>query len=218
MTDREMLEEMLQKVEVRLAATALDELLWFRDELLRWNKKINLTAITDPFSTLEKHLVDSLALLPYLSQKGTLLDMGSGGGFPSIPLKIARPALAIWSVDAVAKKISFQKHVVRTLKLPNFTALHARLEDLPQHSTLPSFDWIVSRAFSSLQDMLSLAEPLLALNGQVIAMKGAGGLDELADSEKIIKEAGFECLKTEQMQLPQSKARRSLLFFSKIVS
>jgi len=218
MTDRELLEEMLQQVEVRLPATALDQLLWFRDELLRWNKSINLTAITDPFSTLEKHLVDSLALLPYLSQQGSLLDMGSGGGFPSIPLKIVRPALTIWSVDAVAKKIAFQKHVVRTLKLPSFTALHARLETLPQHSTLPAFDWIVSRAFSSLGDILSLAEPLLALNGQVVAMKGAEGLDELADSAKIIKGAGFECQRTVQMQLPESKARRSLLFFSKVVS
>ncbi len=215
MTDREMLKEMLQQIEVVLPAKALEQLLWFRDELLRWNKKINLTAITDPVSTLEKHLVDSLTLLPHLSQQGCLLDMGSGGGFPSIPLKIARPALTIWSVDAVAKKIAFQKHVVRTLKLQDFTALHARLEDLPNNSILPLFDLIVTRAFASLKDILSLAEPLLALNGQVVAMKGADGLEELADSAKILKEGGFMCQRTVQMQLPQSRAQRTLLFFTR---
>lgn len=215
MTDRELLQGMLQRVEVVLPATALDQLLWFRDELLRWNKRINLTAITDPLSALEKHLVDSLTLLPYMSQQGTLLDMGSGGGFPSIPLKIARPALSIWSVDAVAKKIAFQKHVVRTLKLATFTAQHARLEDLPQNGTLPAFDQIVTRAFASLQDILSLAEPLLGINGQIVAMKGAEGMAELADNAQIIKDAGFKCQRTIQMLLPQSKAKRCLLFFTK---
>ena len=215
MTDRELLQKMLEQVDVVLPATALDQLLWFREELLRWNKSINLTAITNPLSTLEKHLVDSLTLLPHLNQQGFLLDMGSGGGFPSIPLKIARPALTIWSVDAVAKKIAFQKHVVRTLKLTEFTALHARLEDLPHNETLPGFDLIVTRAFSSLKDMLSLAAPLLALNGQVLAMKGAEGLGELADSAEIIEEAGFNCSRTVQLQLPESKAHRCLLFFTK---
>jgi len=215
MTDNELLQEMLLKIEVDLPDTALVQLLWFRDELLRWNKSINLTAITDPLSALEKHLVDSLTLLPYLGQPGALLDMGSGGGFPSIPLKIARPDVSIWSVDAVAKKIAFQKHVVRAMKLSNFTALHARLEALPHTSTLPQFDLIVTRAFSSLQDILSLADPLLDLNGQVVAMKGAEGLAELSDSAKMIKEAGFKCQRTVQMQLPQSKAQRYLLFFAK---
>lgn len=218
MTDLELLQKMLKQVDVVLPISALDQLLWFREELLRWNKSINLTAITDPLSTLEKHLVDSLTLLPYLSQQGFLLDMGSGGGFPSLPLKIARPALTIWSVDAVAKKIAFQKHVVRTLKLTEFTALHARLEALPLNDTLPAFDLIVTRAFSSLREILALAGPLLAANGQVVAMKGADGLEELADSEKSIERAGFKCQRTLQMHLPQSKAQRCLLFFTKAES
>lgn len=215
MPDRELLEEMLQQVEVDLAGKALDELLWFRDELLRWNKKINLTAITDPVSTLEKHLVDSLTLLPYLDPQSTVLDMGSGGGFPSIPLKIARPSYRVWSVDAVGKKIAFQKHVIRSLKLQDFTPLHARLEDLSSNNALPLFDTIVTRAFAPLKDILELAEPVLAKNGIVVAMKGADGLEELAGSEQFLQEAGFQCQKTIKMQLPRSKAKRTLLFFSR---
>lgn len=215
MPDRELLEEMLQQVDVVMQAKALDELLWFRDELLRWNKKINLTAITDPVSTLEKHLVDSLTLLPYLAPQGTILDMGSGGGFPSIPLKIARPAYKIWSVDAVAKKIAFQKHVSRTLKFQDFTPLHARLEDLPDNKALAPFDIVVTRAFAPLKDILVLAEPVLAKNGIVVAMKAAEGAEELAGCRGYLVDAGFRCQRTVKMQLPRSRAKRTLLFFSK---
>lgn len=217
MPDRELLEQMLQQVKVVVPAKALDDLLWFRDELLRWNKKINLTAITDPVSTLEKHLVDSLTLLPYLDLRGTILDMGSGGGFPSIPLKIARPSYKIWSVDAVAKKIAFQKHVSRILKFQDFTPLHVRLEDLPSNNALAPFDIVVTRAFAPLKDILSLAEPLLARDGIVVAMKGADGLEELAESEKYLQKSGFQCQRTVKMRLPRSKAKRTLLFFSKEV-
>ncbi|OEU75450.1 MAG: 16S rRNA (guanine(527)-N(7))-methyltransferase RsmG [Desulfuromonadales bacterium C00003068] len=218
MPDRALLEEMLQQIDVVVSARALDELLWFRDELLRWNKKINLTAITDPVSTLEKHLVDSLTLLPYLDQQGTILDMGSGGGFPSIPLKIARSSYKIWSVDAVAKKIAFQKHVIRSLKVQGFTPLHARLEDLPCHNDLAPFDMVVTRAFAPLKDILALAKPLLAMNGIVVAMKGADGLAELAESEQYLQEDGFHCQRTVKLRLPRSQAKRTLLIFSQEIS
>ncbi|APG28207.1 16S rRNA (guanine(527)-N(7))-methyltransferase RsmG [Syntrophotalea acetylenivorans] len=218
MPDRDLLEEMLQQVKVVLSGKALDDLLWFRDELLRWNKKINLTAITDPAGTLEKHLVDSLTLLPYLKPKGTILDMGSGGGFPSIPLKIARPSYKIWSVDAVAKKISFQKHVARSLNFQDFTPLHLRLEDLPSNSALAPFDMVVTRAFAPLKEILELAKPVLALNGIVVAMKGADGMDELEENRSYIEGSGFCCQKTVQMRLPKSDAKRTLLFFKERAS
>jgi 16S rRNA (guanine527-N7)-methyltransferase len=215
MPDRELLEEMLQQVSVDLPAKALTELLWFRDELLRWNKKINLTAITDPVATLEKHLVDSLTLIPYLKPEGSILDMGSGGGFPSIPLKIAKPFYKIWSVDAVAKKISFQKHVSRSLKFQDFTPLHARLEDLPAKKDLVPFDMVVTRAFAPLRDILELAEPVLAKNGIVVAMKAAEGMEELADNKEYLASLGFRCKRSIEMKLPRSKACRTLLVFEK---
>lgn len=214
MPDRELLLEMLEQVKVLLPTKALDELLWFRDELLRWNKKINLTAITDPVSTLEKHLVDSLTLLPYLEPRGRVLDMGSGGGFPSIPLKIARSGYKIWSVDAVAKKIAFQKHVSRSLKFQEFTPLHLRLEMLPNTKAIDPFDIVVTRAFAPLKDILALAKPVLSSDGIVVAMKGADGMEELVESEGFLEEGGFCCRKTVQLELPRSKAKRTLLIFS----
>lgn len=215
MPDQKLLAEMLLQVKVVLPEKTLEQLLWFRDELLRWNKKINLTAITDPVGTLEKHLVDSLTLLPYLGKEGTVLDMGSGGGFPCIPLKIARPKFKVWSVDAVAKKIAFQKHVSRNLKLHDFVAIHERLEELPENKSLPLFDLIVTRAFAPLKTILSLADPLLAKNGQILAMKGAEGIEELTGCQKDLKEWGFQCDQAVEIQLPKSRAERTLLFLSK---
>lgn len=215
MSEREQLSEMLQGVGVEISEDSLDQLLWFRDELLRWNRKINLTAISDPGEALEKHLVDSLSLLPYLRPDGNLLDMGSGGGFPCIPLKIVQKSILVWSVDAVAKKIAFQKHVGRALKLEGFTPFHARLEDLPKNPELPPFDMIVARAFAPLEDIISLAEPLLAPGGQVIAMKGADGLEEATAASQMMEEAGFACKNSVQLQLPQSKAKRVLLFIGR---
>lgn len=215
MTEKQSLNRMLGQVGVVLPTEVLEQLLWFRDELLRWNKKINLTAITDPAETLEKHLVDSLTLLPYLKKQAKVLDMGSGGGFPGIPIKIASPELDVWSVDAVAKKIAFQKHVVRTLKINGFIALHARLEDLPANESLPGFDVVLARAFAPLTEIVSLAKPLLAPLGEVLAMKGADGLEELAQSKESLKKAGFACSKTIKLNLPESGSQRNLLFFSR---
>ncbi len=215
MSDLQLLDQMLRQIEVSLSEATLKNLVWLRDELLRWNRKINLTAITNPIDMLEKHLVDSLTLLPFMETQGPLLDMGSGGGFPSIPLKLAMPHLSIWSVDSVAKKISFQKHIVRSLNLQNFRAQHARLEDLPGDKARPDFSLIVSRAFAPLDVILSLAEPLLLTGGQVIAMKGAEGLKELSEFDKNSGRNTFECSRTTQLELPRSKAQRTLLFFRK---
>lgn len=215
MSDLQLLDQMLRQVEVSLSEATLKNLVWLRDELLRWNRKINLTAITNPIDMLEKHLVDSLTLLPFMENQGPLLDMGSGGGFPSIPLKLAMPHLSIWSVDSVAKKISFQKHIVRSLNLQNFRAQHARLEDLPGDKDRPDFSLIVSRAFAPLEVILSLAEPLLLIGGQVVAMKGAEGLKELSEFDKNSGKNAFECIRTTQLELPRSKAQRTLLFFRK---
>lgn len=215
MSEREWLSGLLRQIDVNVPEESLDQLLWFRDELLRWNHKINLTAITDPGEALEKHLVDSLTLLPHLKRNSRLLDMGSGGGFPGLPLKIARKDLLVWSVDAVAKKIAFQKHAGRCLKLQGFAALHSRLEDLPGNPSLPPFDLVVARAFAPLEEILRLAEPLLAPGGEVIAMKGAEGLEELSAADRLLSEVGFSYQRIVQLQLPESRAQRVLLIFAR---
>ena len=209
------LERLLLDLDIELDKTVLQAEIYFLDELIRWNKTYNLTSITDPDVAIEKHLVDSLTLLPYLGAAETVLDIGSGGGFPGIPLQIARPDLCITSVDAVAKKIAFQRHAARRLTLSQFTPWHGRIEDVPKQGfAVDGFDLVVARAFASLSDLLKLAHPCLKPGGSIIAMKGPEGVSELSEVAEWLVENGLYCSQQISLSLPQSGAHRCLLFFT----
>lgn len=186
----------------------------FAEELKKWNRKINLTAIKDDQEIVIKHFVDSLSLLGCLKKTGKLLDIGSGGGFPAIPLKILLPKLPVVSVDAVEKKILFQRHAARVLQLQKFTALHARVEDLAR-SDADQFDTVVSRAFADLSLFINLALPLLKPTGQIIAMKGRDGRDEALAAEKSLAGLGAKIVDCIHLRLPSSGAERFLVVVEK---
>jgi 16S rRNA (guanine527-N7)-methyltransferase len=153
--------------------SAQQKLLAFRDLLLKWNKTYNLTALRDPAQAISHHLLDSLAILPQLDG-GNLLDVGSGGGLPGIPLAIARPELQICMVDTVQKKTTFLQQAVIELGLKNVTVNHARVEEMQGQ-----YAQITSRAFAELGLFVSLTRHLLAPNGRWLAMKGIRPDDEL---------------------------------------
>jgi 16S rRNA (guanine527-N7)-methyltransferase len=202
----------LAALAIDLAAPDRERLAWLGAELLRWNRTHNLTAITDPADVTEKHLVDSLTLLPLLPATGRLLDLGSGAGFPSLPLAIARPELAIVSVEAVGKKVAFQRHVARTLQLSGFTAVHGRAETLaadPQYAA--GFDVVTARALGALPLLAAYAAPCLAPGGRLIAMKGAEGQAELAAAHDALAALGLACTGWQTLHLPVSGAERCLL-------
>lgn len=149
-----------------LPDAAQEKLLAFRDLLLKWNKTYNLTAMRDPQQAIAHHLLDSLAILPHLGD-GALLDVGSGGGLPGIPLAIARPGLPVTVVDTVQKKASFLQQATIELGLKNVTVHHARVEEM--HG---QFAQISSRAFAELALFVDLTRHLLAPGGRWLAMKG----------------------------------------------
>lgn len=157
-----------------LPAAAQDQLLAFRDLLLKWNKTYNLTALRDPEQAISHHLLDSLAILPHVGP-GPLLDVGSGGGLPGIPLAIARPDLAVSMVDTVQKKTTFLQQVVIELGLKNVTVHHALAEEMQGQ-----YAQISSRAFADLNRFVSLTRHLLAPGGHWLAMKGLRPDDEIA--------------------------------------
>lgn len=142
-------------------------------ELLKWNRKINLTAITDPKEVAIKHCLDSIIPGHMIAPDATLLDIGSGGGFPGIPLKIMKPSLSVTLIDASRKKVSFLKHMIRTLKLKKVEARHVRAEDFAKEREVrSSFDVVISRALTSIENLVILAAPLLTRGGTIIALKG----------------------------------------------
>jgi len=141
--------------------------------LLDWNRTTNLTAITEPMAVAIKHDVDSLAAVCWIGDAVRILDAGSGGGFPGIPLKILRPDLSITLVDSVRKKVSFLKHAIRTIGLEGIEAVHGRLEALGESPGYRgAFDMVVCRAFSSLETFAERTAGFLAPGGSLLALKG----------------------------------------------
>lgn len=198
-----------------LSAGQLKDLDLLAEELKRWNRKINLTSITDDEGIALKHLVDALTLLKVVRGPGRLLDLGSGGGFPCIPVKVAVPDLEVVSVDSVVKKISFQKQAARLLKLEGFLALHARGESLAD-AYGNSCDWVVSRAFSDIPTFVGMALPLLKREGRIVAMKGPGGAQEAEEAREYLDRVEVRLESMEEFLLPGSIEQRSLLTFVKI--
>jgi len=204
-----------EELGIIISPSQLESFTLYADELCKWNRKINLTAITLPEEIAVKHFIDSLTLLRYVEIKGELLDIGSGGGFPGIPLKIMSPDTSIVSVDAVEKKIHFQRHVARTIALEGFTALHRRAENLfPEYKG--NFKSIVSRAFADISDFAKYAVPLLAENGVILAMKGRDGRREAEGATTELEKLGVEVSSVHEFELPLLNDLRTLIIINRI--
>jgi 16S rRNA (guanine527-N7)-methyltransferase len=199
---------------IDLSVEKLEKFAVFADELKKWNRKINLTSITSDSEIAVKHFADSLTLLKVIGENGSLLDIGSGGGFPSIPVKIVLPMLYVVSVDAVEKKILFQRHLARMLGLDNFFPIHARCEELTTMYA-ESFDWIVSRALSDITAFVKLALPFLHRDGRIIAMKGKRGGEEAASAIPGLAEAGVAVVDIMEIKLPVTGDLRTLVVMKK---
>ncbi|NID04602.1 16S rRNA (guanine(527)-N(7))-methyltransferase RsmG [Luteibacter jiangsuensis] len=177
MTAREALQTQLEHGIATLGASlpdgAVERLLDYRELLERWNSAYNLTAIRDDREMVARHLLDSLAILPYVHGR-SLADLGTGPGLPGIPLAIAEPAREVLMVDSNGKKVRFLREAIRSLKLANARALQSRVEDVEG-----TFECVTARAFASLADMLGWGGHLLAPNGVWLAMKGRHPAEEL---------------------------------------
>ena len=202
-----------QEVGVPLTASQLDLFWLYLKELLEWNSKFNLTAVTDPDDIVIKHFVDSLTPLPYLGSSGTLLDIGPGAGFPSLPMKIATPRLQVHLVDANRKKVSFLKHLIRTMRLRGVTATLNRIEDIEPEEI--SFHTLICRAFRSFDTLLELVSPLLASGNTLVAMLGPTTKEEQVRLKDLASAEGLELDQTVSLELPVGRGKRTLLFFRK---
>lgn len=213
--NRELLVKSVKGLDLELTAQQFDACEILLQELLRWNKKINLTAITGRDEMTVKHLIDSLYLVPEFKPGDRVLDIGSGAGFPALVLAIARPDCLVTSIDAVGKKISFQKHISRLLKLTNLVALHGRVEALAVERSA-EFNLVVSRAFSSLSQFISLAAPLTSVGGRLISMRGSNGEQEASQLLDEVTAAGFVVEPAVSYCLPMKMGERSLVIMRKV--
>ena len=185
-------------------------------ELLKWNQKINLTAIRSEKGIVLKHFLDSLSVKPYLPEQSCVLDIGSGAGFPGIPLKIVQPTLQMTLIDSVRKKVDFQRHVIRMLDLRGTEAIHGRAQDREiVQNLMGRFDITLSRAFSDLQTFLVLSFPFLKGGGTAIAMKGKTD-DKESKLVPETKETPYRMKRAVQLPFPFSHFKKTILLFEKI--
>ena len=180
----------------------------YADRLLTWNRKVNLTAITDPREVAEKHLLDSLVLLPALAGRGALLDVGSGAGLPGLALACARPELQVTCCDSVGKKIAFVKATAAELGLP-VRGLAVRASGDPARDGLPIGPAVVSRALADPARWVVLGAPYVAPGGLLLAMLGKGL--ERSHLEVLGAAQGLVLLGVDQFELPFSHAARAVV-------
>lgn len=197
----------IEALSLPVDATARDLLERFADRLLAWNRKVNLTAITAPAELAEKHLVDSLVLLPAVAGARTLLDVGSGAGIPGIPLSCARRDLSVTCCDGVAKKIAFVKAVSAELGL-SVRGVAARAEGEPEREGLPRADAVVSRALADPDRWVPLGARYLAEGGTLLAMLGREV--DRARLEALGRAEGLALVGLEVFELPLSRAARAV--------
>ena len=177
MTQAALLASGIAEMHLDVSIEAQQKLLAYLSLLQKWNKVYNLTAVRDPLEMVTLHLLDSLSVLPYVNANN-LLDVGSGGGLPGIVLAICKPDIQVTTIDTVQKKAIFMRQVKGELGLSNLTVVHARVES---YQPAEKFEAIISRAFSEIALFIKLTQPLLAENGQWLAMKGQLPQQEIKD-------------------------------------
>lgn len=188
-------------------------------ELIDWNQRMNLTAITEPDDILIKHHLDSLTLVKVIHQFDglRLIDVGTGAGYPGLALAIAFPKLHVTFMDSTGKKLKYIDHVGKTLKLKNITTLHSRAEDAGRSKIhRESYDIVTARAVARMPALMEYTLPLAKLEGQVIAMKGGTAYEETNSAANAISKLGGELFSIEEITLPTINDPRYLIVVDKI--
>ena len=209
-------EKYLEKMSISLNKEQYDQFYAYMLLLIEWNEKINLTAITEPQEIILKHFVDSLTIAKYIEEGKTIIDMGTGAGFPGIPLKIYRNDVKVVLADSLNKRIKFLNEVIEKLQLKNIETIHCRAEELGKNKEYrEKFDYATSRAVANLSTLSEYLLPFIKLNGSGIFMKTMEIDEELENAKKAIKILGGRIEKVDKFEIPESDLGRSIIIVKK---
>ncbi len=210
--------EQLAKLGITLSEQQLKQFETYFSLLVEWNEKMNLTGITERGAVYEKHFYDSLTLAKVVDfhEVSSLADIGSGAGFPSIPLAIAFPHMKVTIVDSLAKRIRFLEEVTSQLGLTDVSPIHGRAEDVARlKAHRDQYDIVTARAVARLAVLNEFCLPFVKAGGNFVAMKGTDISEELSESKYSIDKLNGSLLRVEQMQLPSEGADRHLVLIAK---
>ena len=185
--------------------------------LLEWNEKVNLTAITEINEVILKHFIDSMTVLKFLEESEDIIDVGTGAGFPGIPIAIMNPNKRITLLDSLNKRINFLNEVCNKLKIDNVKTIHGRAEDFGQNKDYrEKYDIAISRAVANMTTLSEYLIPFIKLGGRCICMKGNEIEEELEQAKYAIKLLGGKIERVEKFNLPNSDIERNIVIIKKI--
>lgn len=211
--------EYSNKLSVKINDEQIEKFYKYMNLLIEWNQKINLTAITNPEEIILKHFIDSLTIEKNVKQNSYIVDVGTGAGFPGIPLKIVRNDLQIVLLDSLNKRIQFLNEVINQLGLTNIEMVHARVEEFGKNKEhREKFDIATSRAVANLSTLSEYMIPLVKVDGKCICMKGKKVEQELQDAKNAIKILGGKIESKEELQLIENDMNRNIILISKVKS
>ena len=207
----------LKEFNIKINDEQIKKFMNYMNLLLEWNEKINLTAITQPEEVKLKHFVDSLTVLKYINDDDKVIDIGTGAGFPGIPLKIMKENTKITLLDSLNKRINFLNIVIETLNLRNIQAIHGRAEEIARNKLYrEKYDVAVSRAVANLSTLTEYMLPFVKVGGKCICMKGANVNEELERAQNAIKELGGEIKRVDNFYLSDNDNERNIIVIKKI--
>lgn len=217
----EIFAEELANYGFKLSSKQKEQFATYYNKLIEFNKKVNLTRITDKNEVYLKHFFDSITPLLEFSDlfKGekSLCDVGAGAGFPSLPIKILCPDLSITIVDSLGKRLKFLDELVSDLSLDKVTLVHSRAEDAGQNKNLrEKFDLVTGRAVARMSVLSEYCLPLAKVDGYLVALKGPKAQDELADAKNAIEVLGGSVKEVKELTLPDTDDERTLIVVKKV--
>lgn len=209
--------EKAKKVNIEIDNKKEEQFYKYMELLLEWNEKINLTAITEPNDIILKHFIDSITINKYIEQSNFIMDIGTGAGFPGIPLKIMNQNKKITLVDSLNKRINFLNEVCKEISLENIQCIHARAEELANDLKYrENFETVVSRAVARLNVLIEYMLPFVKKGGLCICMKGPNIDGELEEAKNAIKVLGGKIKSVESFFLPDSDIERNVIIIEKV--
>lgn len=212
----EKMNNLANDINVEITDSQIEKFYIYMYRILEWNKKINLTAIEDEDEIILKHFIDSLTIQKYIKDCKNMIDIGTGAGFPGIPIAIVNDQINITLLDSLNKRINFLNDVIQELKLDNVVAIHGRAEDIAKLETYrEKYDVVTSRAVAQLNILLEYMLPFNKLNGKTISMKGSN-IEEIKDATNALNELGGKIEKIENIVLPNTNIQRNIIIVEKI--
>ena len=218
MEHKVLLQESCEKMGVSLTEEMASQFMTYLSLLLEWNEKMNLTAITDKKDVVQKHFVDCLSILPHLSLNGQekIIDVGTGAGFPGIPVKIACPDVEMTLLDSLQKRIGFLEEVGSQLHLSGVIYVHSRAEDGGQNPDYrEQFDLCVSRAVANLAVLAEFCLPFVKVGGRLAALKGPDALREIEEAQGALKKLGGKVAEVMDVEIPFTDLQHKLVIIEK---